>query len=324
MKRPVFITVLLLMFCGISIGIPTVQAQPYPNRPIQLIISIPAGGGGDVNARLLADVLTKNLGVQIVPVNKPGAADTVGADAIAKSKKDGYTIGYTSSGAMVTTRIVNPENVHYDPLKDFDHLGLHVFFPTAFAVQESSPWKTFGELIDYAKKNPGKIRVSTTGLGSNAHFNLELMQVLTGAQFTHIPFKGGESVITALLGGHVEATMDAIGKIIPHAEAKKLRVLLMTRKFSMFPNVPIITELGYKQELVSSWFGLFAPAGIPEEAKKVQVPALEKAIKDPELNVKIENRGYITEYKSPDELRKLIVSNEETVRAIAVKVGLAK
>ena len=324
MKRHVFIFVLILFFCGIGFGIPTVHAQPYPNRPIQLIISIPAGGGGDVNARLLADVLTKNLGVQFIPVNKPGAADTVGADAIAKSKKDGYTIGYTSSGAMVTTRIVNPENVHYDPIKDFDQLGLHVFFPTAFAVQESSPWKTFGELIDYAKKNPGRIRVSTTGLGSNAHFNLELMQVLTGAQFTHIPFKGGESVITALLGGHVEATMDALGKIIPHAEAKKLRVLLMTRKFSMFPNVPTITDLGYKQELVSSWFALFAPAGIPEEAKKVLIPALEKAINDPELKVKIENRGYISDYKSPDDLRKLIVSNEETVRAIAIKVGLAK
>ena len=92
----------------------------------------------------------------------------------------------------------------------------------------------------------------------------------------------------------------------------------------MFPNVPTMTELGYKQELVSSWFGLFAPAGIPEEAKKVLVPALEKAINDPEVKVKIENRGYITEYKSPADLRKLIVNNEETVRAIAVKVGLAK
>jgi tripartite-type tricarboxylate transporter receptor subunit TctC len=137
MMRRIIIAVLLLMLCGIGIGIPSFEAQPYPNRPIQLIISIPAGGGGDVNARLLADVLGKNLGVQIVPVNKPGAADTVGADAIAKSKKDGYTIGYTSSGAMVTTRIVNPENVHYDAIKDFDQLGLHVFFPIGFAVQES-------------------------------------------------------------------------------------------------------------------------------------------------------------------------------------------
>jgi len=92
----------------------------------------------------------------------------------------------------------------------------------------------------------------------------------------------------------------------------------------MFPNVPTITDLGYKQELVSSWFALFAPAGIPEEAKKVLIPALEKAINDPELKVKIENRGYISDYKSPDDLRKLIVSNEETVRAIAIKVGLAK
>jgi tripartite-type tricarboxylate transporter receptor subunit TctC len=324
MKRSNLIACLISFFCFSGLTSTLVHAETYPNRPIQLIISIPAGGGGDVNARLLVDVLGKNLGAQIVPVNKPGAADTVGADAISKSKKDGYTIGYTSSGAMVTSRIVNPENVHYDPIKDFDHLGLHVFFPIGLAVQESSPWKTFGEFVDYAKKNPGKIRVSTTGLGSNAHFNLELIQVLTGAQLTHIPFKGGESVITAVLGGHVEATLDAIGKIIPHAEAGKLRVLLMSRKFSQFPNVPTITELGYKQELLSSWFGLFAPAGIPEEAKKVLIPALEKAIKDPELKVKIENRGYVTDYKSPTDLRKLIISDEEAVRAIAAKVGLAK
>jgi len=324
MSRPIVVAVLALMFCGIGIGIATAQAQPYPNRPIQLIISIPAGGGGDINARLLADVLTKSLGVQIVPVNKPGAADTVGADAIAKSKKDGYSIGYTSSGAMVTSRIVNPENVHYDPLKDFDSLGLHVFFPTAFAVQESSPWKTFDEMIDYARKNPGKIRVSTTGLGSNAHFNLELMQVLTGAQFTHIPFKGGESVITAVLGGHVEATMDAIGKIIPHAEAKKLRVLLMTRKFSMFPNVPTMTELGYKQELVSSWFGLFAPAGIPEEAKKVLVPAIEKAANNPEVIAKLKNMRIIPSYKPPAELKQMIGEDFENARQVVKQMGLTK
>ena len=191
MKRVLIVVGLLMAVGWVNSETSTAQAQPYPNRSIQLIIPIPAGGGGDVNARLLLEDLGKTLGTQVVAVNKPGAADTVGTDATAKSKKDGYTIGYTSSAALVYARIINPENVHYDPIKDFDHLGLHVFFPLAIAVQESSPWKTLGELIDYAKKNPGKIRVSTPGLGSTAHFNLELIQSLTGAQLTHIPFKGG-------------------------------------------------------------------------------------------------------------------------------------
>jgi tripartite-type tricarboxylate transporter receptor subunit TctC len=325
MKRLIFFIVLLLMAYGISIGIPTLQAQPYPNRPIQLIIPIPAGGGGDINGRILAEELGKILGTQVIVVNKPGAGATLGIDAVAKSKKDGYTIGYTSAAATVYARILNPDSIHYDPIKDFDYLGLHVFFPLAIAVQETSPWKTFGELIDYAKKNPGKLRISTTGIGSPPHFNLEIIQSLTSTQLTHIPFKGGESVITALLGGHVEATCDAIGKIIPHAEAGKMRVLIISKKFSQFPNVPTMTELGYKQELISGWFGLCAPAGVQEEVKKVLIPAIEKAIKNPEARAKIEKmEGYIVDYKSPADFKKLIIEENERALVVAVKIGLHK
>jgi tripartite-type tricarboxylate transporter receptor subunit TctC len=324
MKRVLIGVGLLMVVWGMSMGTSTAQAQPYPNRSIQFIIPIPAGGGGDVNARMLIEELSKNLGAQIVAVNKPGAADTLGTDATAKSKKDGYTIGYSGSAALVAGRIMNPENVHYDSIKDFDHLGLHVFFPLALAVQESSPWKTFGELVDYAKKNPGKIRVSTIGVGGTSHLNVELMQSLAGIQLTHIPFKGGEAVTTALLGGHVEASADAIGKFMPHVEAGKLRVLISSMKYSLFPNVPTMKELGYKEDLISSWFCLVAPAGLPEEARKVLIPAVEKSIKNPELKSKIESRGYIVDYKSPADLRKLIVSDYETIQALAAKLGLSK
>ena len=324
MKRVLVVVGMLMVVYGASMAISTAQAQPYPNRPIQFIIPIPAGGGGDVNARILIDELGKILGTQVFPVNKPGAADTVGTDSISKSKKDGYTIGYTGSAALVAARVMNPENVHYDSIKDFDHLGLHVYFPLALAVQASSPWKTFGELIDYARKNPGKIRVSTIGFGGMSHLNVELLQSLTGVQLTHIPFKGGEAVTAALLGGHVEASADAIGKFMPHVDAGKLRVLVSSRKFSLYPNVPTMKELGYKEDLFSSWFSLTAPAGIPEEARKILIPAVEKAIKHPELKGKIEDRGYIVDYKSPAELRKIIANDYEMIRALAAKLGLAK
>ncbi len=324
MKRVVVVVGLLMVVCGVGMGTSIAQAQPYPNRPIQFIIPIPAGGGGDVNARILIEELGKILGTQIVAVNKPGAADTLGTDAISKSKKDGYTIGYTGSAALVAGRIMNPENVHYDSIKDFDHLALHVYFPLALAVQASSPWKTFGELIDYEKKNPGKIRVSTIGVGGMSHLNVELIQSLTGAQLTHIPFKGGEAVTAALLGGHVEASADAVGKFMPHVDAGKLRVLVLSRKFSLLPNVPTMKELGYKEDMFSSWFSLTAPAGIPEEARKVLIPAIEKSINHPELKNKIESRGYIVDYKSPAELAKIIVRDHETIRALATRLGLAK
>jgi len=308
-----------LCFTGVK-----VNAETYPSRPIQLIIPIPAGGGGDVNGRILAEELGKILGQQVIVTNKPGGSETLGTDILAKSKKDGYTLEYTGASAMVYSRVNSPEIVPYDPIKDFDHLGTHTFFPIAVAVQASSPWKTFNELIDYAKMNPGKLRVSTSGVGSGANFDVELTQSLTGAQLSHVPFKGGEAVVTALLGGHVEVSYDILGKFLPHVEAGKLRLLLVTKKVTSLPNLPTIRELGYKRDLLSGWHGMFGPAGMPEEVLRVLLPAIEKAVKQPEGKAKIEKLGYVVDYKSPEELKKLIIDDYETVKAIAVKLGLSK
>lgn len=312
---------------SVALSAPITQkafADSYPSRPVQMIISIPAGGGGDVNARILLDEFVKTLGQPVIPTNKPGASDTVGADALAKSKNDGYTIGYTSAAAMVYFRLTNPEAVHYDPLKDFDALALHTLFPLSVAVQADAPWKTFKELVEYAKQNPGKLRVSTAGMGSVANFNVELTQSLTGASFNHIPFKGGEAVVTALLGGHVEVSYDIVGKFQPHVEAGKLRLLLTGMKTSIFPNVPTLRELGYPRDFLSGWHAVFAPAGIPESAKKALVPALEKAINHPATRNKIEAMGYVVDYRGPEGLRALIKEDFETAKGIAEKLGLGK
>jgi len=323
--RRFHIAIHLFVFIMISVvAAQTVHAQAYPNRPIQLIISIPAGGGGDVNARLIIDEIAKNVGTQVIPTNKPGASDTVGADAVAKSKNDGYTIGYTSSAAMVYFRLTNPDAVHYDPIKDFDPLALHTLFPLSVAVRSDSPWKTFKELVEYAKQNPGKLRVSTAGVGSTSNFDVQMTQSLTGAQFTHIPFKGGEAVVTALLGGHVEVSYDIVGKFLPHVEAGKLRVLLVSTKVPIVPGVPTLKELGYPRDLLSGWHGLFAPAGIPAEAKKVLLPAVEKAIKSPDAKAKIEKIGYVVNYKGPEEFKKLIMDDFATAKEIAAKLNLGK
>jgi len=298
--------------------------QSYPNRPIQLIIPNVAGAIVDINARTLAEELGKTLGTQIIPINKPGAATTLGLDIVARSKKDGYTLAYTGSSGLVYARILNPETVPYDPDKDLEPLGLHVIVPFALAVQANAPWRTFNELVDYAKKNPGKLRVDTIGVGSTPHFVLEIIQSLTGTQFTHVPFKGGESVITALLGGHVEMTCDAINKFIPHVESGKMRVLLITNKMSDLPNIPTMSELGYKQDLPPLWFGMYGPSGLPEEVKKVLIPAVEKAIKNPEVKAKIEKMRFIVDYKSPADMKKMIAEEYEKALAIANKVGLGK
>jgi tripartite-type tricarboxylate transporter receptor subunit TctC len=313
-----------LVVWGMGFGATTAPAQPYPNRPIQLVVPLPPGAQGDVSARILADDLAKNLGTQIIVVNKPGAALTLGTDAVVRSKKDGYTIVYTSSGALVYARVINPEAVPYDPAKDLEPLGVHLFYPLTATVQESSPWKTLPELVDYAKKNPGKLRVSTTGVGSTDHFNVGIIQSVTGAQFTHVPFKGGESVVAALLGGHVEVTFDTLSKVLPHVQAGKLRILVISRKRAEFPNIPTLTELGYKQGMISAWFGFYAPAGIPEDVKKTLVAAIEKAINNPELKAKTEKLGFIVDYKTPTEAMKLGSEDYERALVIAEKLGIRK
>ncbi len=299
-----------------------VLAQPYPNRPIQLIIPNVAGSIMDMNARALADELGKTLGTQIIPVNKPGAASAVGTNFLAKSKKDGYTLGHASNAALVYARILNPETIQFDVEKDLEPLGLHLILPLAIAVQANSPWKTFKDLLDYAKKNPGKLRCDTIGIGSPAHFNLEIIQAITGAQFTHVPFKGGESVITALLGGHLEMTFDAINKFVPHIESGKLRVLLLSNKMADFPDVPTLNDVGYKQDLVYTWFAMYAPSGLPEEIKKILIPAVEKVIKNPDIKTKFERMKLVVEYKSPAEVKKMVPEEYERAVAIAKKVGL--
>ena len=303
-------------FCGFCF------AAGYPDHNIQLVVPYPAGSGADITARLLIEELEKILGSKIIPNNKPGASSVLGTDAVIRGKKDGYVLLYGSSAGFVYAPVANPEVVHYDPVKDAEPLGFHYFFPSTVAVRPDAAWKTFPQLIEYAKKNPNKIRVSTTGVGSGPHFALEIIQSLTETSMTHVPFEGGEAVLTALLGGHVEATVDAFSKVKRHADAGKMRMLLTTNKLPGYPDVPTITELGYKQGLPGSWFALFAPLGTPEEVRRVLVPAVEKAIRA--TKPKVDQLGGICEYKSPSDVKKMIEQEHARALEVATKIGLRK
>ena len=324
MKR---VILAVCLFCGVygtGMGILPAEAKQYPNRPIQLIIPNVAGSIMDINARVISEELGKNLGAQVVIMVKPGAATILGTDALAKSKKDGYTLGYLSASGLVYTRVTHPETFPYDADKDLEPLGLHLFVPLTAAVAGNSPFKTFNEMIDYAKKNPGKLRASLIGVGGIDHFNLEILQAITGAKFTVVPFKGGESVITAVMGGHVDLTFDAFGKIIPHHEAGEMRILLSSKKVDGYPNIPTATELGYKQGLLSTWFSFWGPTGLPEDVKKTLVTAIEKTIKTPALKAKLDKMGYVVEYRSPAEIKKLVATEYQIAMDIAKRIGVRK
>ncbi|HUL32078.1 MAG TPA: tripartite tricarboxylate transporter substrate binding protein [Thermodesulfobacteriota bacterium] len=316
-------TLAVLLILGSVAIIPSLAfSQRYPERPIQLIIPYVAGATGDITARMLTDELEKIIGQKIIPNNKPGAGTVLGAETAIRAKKDGYTLFYGGASPFVYAPLSNPEVVHYDPAKDVEPLGFHYFFPTVVGVKADAPWKTFPEFVDFAKKNPGKIRITSIGVGSSTHFAIEMLQSIVGIKLTHVPFEGGETVITAVLGGHVEATLDGFGKLKPHVEAGRMRILLVDPKKPTLPEIPTLKELGYKQGLPATWFALWAPAGIPEEARKVLVPAVEKAVKA--TKPKIDALGSICEYKSPEELRKLRDEEYKQMYEIAVKMGLRK
>jgi len=319
--RHLFISAVFIVL-GLGMLAPAPSLAAYPDRPIQLVIPYVAGATGDITARMLAEELEKILGAKIVSLNKPGASAVLGTDAVVRSKKDGYTLLYAGASAMIYAPVSNPEIVHYDPFKDVEPLGFHYFFPQTITVRSDAPWKTFAELVDYAKKNPGKLRVSTIGVGSTPHFILEMIMSITGTQFIHVPFEGGETVMTALLGGHVEVTCDGFAKVKPHADAGKMKVLLITNKMPAFPEIPTTTELGYKQSLFATWFALYAPSGIPDEARKVLVPAIEKAVNL--TKPKIDKMGSITEYKPPADIMRMTEEDYKKALEIAKRIGLRK
>lgn len=324
MKHIIFVACFVLSVCVLHPITPTLRAQPYPTHPIQLVISAGPGDASDVTARLLIEELSKILNTPVVALNKPGAGSTLAVAFVVKSKKDGYTLLYGNSSGVVYTRVSNPESVPYDPINDLEPLGLHVLNPAITAVRTDAPWKNFSEVIDYAKKNPGKLRCGTIGVGSIDHFNLEIIRDLTGAEITMIPYKGVMPAVTALLGGHIEAASMAKNLFLPHYESGKLRGIIAARKMPGLPDVPTLPELGYKRDLASGWFALWAPAGVSEEVKKVLVPSIEMAIKNAELVAKIEKVGFVVNYKPPEELKNIIISDYETAYAIAVKIGLRK
>jgi len=323
MKR--FILNLGFLFLGsMLVGTPILWAQPYPTHPIQLVIPGAPGDAVDIAARSAADELAKILKIPIIPMNKPGGGSIVGTEFAVKSKKDGYTLLYALSSGLVYNPAINPDSVPYDPIRDLEPLGLHVNFPTVISVRADSPWKNFSEILEYARKNPGKFRCGTLGVGSINHFQLEIIKSITNTDITMVPFKGASPAVTALLGGHIESAFVAVVLSQPHYQSGKLRGILLDFKVAALPDIPTLRELGYPQDLPVSFFAFFAPAGIPEEAKKVLVPAIEKAIKTPELVTRLQKLWYITHYKSPAELKQLLSENYERAKSIAQKMDLAK
>lgn len=309
-----------LIIIASLIGVPSLKAQTYPGQPIQLVIPMTPGDITDLTGRALSTELSKNLKTPVVVVNKPGGGASIGAEFVARSKKDGYTILYANSNVYYA-HAMNPETVACNPLQDLDALCLATVVPICVMVQAESPWKTMKDLVDYARQNPGKVRVSTTGVGGVGHFNLEVIRAETGTDMTMVPYKGASPAMTALLGGHVEAGILSTGLVISQMQAGKLRALLISQKLPEFPNVPTLRDLGYKKDIVSVRNAFYAPVGLPDSVKKILIPALEKTIQSAGTVHTIHQIGASLDYVPAPEYKKMMTEEYGMVKQLLRSSG---
>jgi tripartite-type tricarboxylate transporter receptor subunit TctC len=299
-------------------------AQDYPKGPINLVIPLAPGDATDTSARSLAEELSRELKVPIVPVNRPGGGGSVGLDSVVKAKNDGYTITLTNNASLIYRSVMDPKNVTYDALRDLTPLALAMRSPSILAVRGDAPYRNFAEMVEYSKKNPGKVRIGTAGSGSVGEFCVRTIMSLTGADLTIVPFTGASPSVTALLGGHVEGAVLALGTMTGHLRSGAFRAMVISSKYPDFPDIPTMSDLGYAEPLFDIWTGFFAPAGIPAEARRALVPALEKAIKSPGIAAKLKPLGMVLDYAPPEKLVEEIRDEHRRVTAIAQKAGLVK
>ncbi len=282
---------LLAVVCA-TLTSTTALAAEYPVRPIRFIVPYGAGSGPDITARLFATELSKLLGQQIVVDNRPGASGSIGTEMIVRATPDGYTIGFGG----ISTFAINPSvlaRLPYDPDKDLLKVVQTYFNPGLLAVTLSLPVNSMKELIDYAKMNPGKLSFGSSGSGTSSHLSGELLNLMTGTQLVHVPYKTPEQGITDTIGGRMPLMFNNIGPMLPHVKAGRIRGLGVTslKRSPAIPELPAIAETvpGFE---VTVWGGVVVPVGVPKAIVARLNAAINKVLAAPALKEKYAAIGY--------------------------------
>lgn len=285
-KKVFFPAILALCFLGWVQG---ARGQEYPRRSIAMLISYAPGAGTDLCGRMISLGAKKILGQEIIPVNKPGGGGTVMMGILASAKGDGYTLGAASETPLVKTPHI--ESVAYDPLKDIIPVIQFGDSKTAIIVRSDSPHRSFKDLIDFARKNPGKISFGTTGIGTGNHLAMEYVSNEEKVNIAIIPFDGSTPTMTALLGGHVSACGTTTSGFLQHLKAGKVRVLATTtdKRIAAVPDAPTLIELGYPYGDFTGIYLIVAPKGIPPAVLKKLEGAFRKAMQEPEFKTLADN-----------------------------------
>jgi tripartite-type tricarboxylate transporter receptor subunit TctC len=276
------------------------QAQDWPNRPVRLVVPYPAGGAVDIVARALAEKLSTALAQTVIVENKAGAGGLIGADAVAKSAPDGYTVvmGTVSSHAIAPAVY---RKMPYDAETDFAAVSLVALTPYIITVNAAVPVKTLRELVSYAKANPDKLNFGSSGTGTTPHLAGELFNTMAGTKITHVPYKGSAPMVVDLLGGQVQVAFD--NTVIPNIKAGKLRGLAVTgpARLAAVADIPTAAEAGLPAYEAVGWMGLYGPKGLPMSIRNRLAAETAKAAATPDFIAKMEGLGFQARTGSPAE-----------------------
>jgi tripartite-type tricarboxylate transporter receptor subunit TctC len=289
------------------------HAQPFPSRPIKLIVPYPAGGNTDIVARMYSQKLTERLGQPVVIENRGGAAGTIGVAAGAKSPNDGYTLVVGDLGSLVIGPLSKPD-LGYDPARDFAPVGLIATVSIVVTVHPNSPDKSIGDYIARARAQPGKLTFGTSGVGAPGHLALEQLRAMTGIDVVHVPFKGGAQAVTGLLGEQVDIVID--GTAMAQVSAGKLRAIAVSGpRLPALPDVPGIGETvnGFN---FTNWWGVLAPAGTPPEVVRRLNTELVAIAALPDVRDRLRDLGLAAQGSSPTEFADRI--RDETAKVAKI------
>ena len=296
-------------------------AQDYPARPVRIVIPFPPGNTTDIMTRLIAPHLSERLGQQVVVDNRPGASGMLGLDHVAKGPADGYTIACVQGGNMVVLPHTS-KSIPYDPLKDFAPISVTTFNYLAIVANPQAPFQTVGEMVRYAKANPGMLTVATNGEGGFPHLAFEHLRTMAGFTYTHVPYKGSAAIATDIIGGQVMVGIDGITGMTPHIKSERLRLLATTNKTrpALWPSHPVAAEdvPGYES---GGWFGYAAPARTPREIVLRLNEEINRAMRSPDVVEKLEAAGLIIRTEPPEFFAQVLKADYDKYGKLVKDIG---
>lgn len=296
-------------------------AAEYPSRPIRFIVPSAPGGSPDINARLVAAELVKQLGQQVVVDNRAGASGAIGLEIIIKSAPDGYTLGYGTSAALASNLsiIAKPP---YNPNRDLQMVSQLGYQPNLLACGLSLPVKSVQDLIDHAKANPGKLSYGSSGPGTSMHLSAEYLKLLTGTQMVHVPFKAAQAGISAMIANQIHVMFDNMGSIVGHVRAGRIRGLAVTslKRWFAVPELPALAETLPGYEIIV-WGGIVFPAGVPRDIVMRMNAEVNKALATPVLKERFTNIGYEIVGGTPEQFGEFVRKEIAKFADIAKRSG---